>query len=60
MNFPTRGMEIDIQNNDPKGITLYNNYCFTDDSRQLVKDGYISYRDVDAVLKYEKERRSGN
>lgn len=58
MLFPTRGIEIDIENNDPKGITLYNSYCFTDKSKQWVKDGYIKFKNQDLVLKYEKERRS--
>ena len=60
MYFPTRGIEIDIEANDPKGITLYNSYYFTDKSKQWVKDGYIKYKNQDLVLTYEKERRSAN
>ena len=58
MLFPTRGIEIDIQGNDPKGITLYNSFYFTDKTKQYVKDGLISFRDQDLVQIYEKGRRS--
>ena len=37
-----RGIKIEIRDNDPKGITLYNNYCFTEKTRNYVKEGKIS------------------
>lgn len=56
--FPTRGIEIDIKDNNPKGITLYNNYYFTDETKSFVKNGLINYEsDTDLVEKYEIERR---
>ena len=55
-SFPTRGIQIDIRNNDPKGITLYNNYLFNDTTKQYIKDGKISFIDQDSVYLYEKER----
>lgn len=58
MLFPTRGIEIDIQGNNPKGITLYSSYYFSDETRQYVKDGLISFKNQDLVQVYEKGRRN--
>ena len=55
--FPTRGIEIKIEDNDPKGITLYSNYYFTDTTKKMVKNGLISYSTEDLVAKYETQRR---
>lgn len=58
MTFPTRGIEIDIEDNDPKGITLYSNYYFTDTTKEFVKNGIISLNSkIDLVQKYESARR---
>lgn len=58
MTFPTRGIEIDITDNDPRGITLYSNYFFTDTSKEFVKNGKVSLNSkVDLVQQYEKARR---
>jgi len=56
--FPTRGIEIDILDNNPNGITLYNNYYFTDKTKEFVKNGLINFEsDKDLIEKYEIERR---
>ena len=52
-----RGINVEIRDNNPKGITLYNNYCFTERSRNFVKEGKISYKNEDLVHLCEKERR---
>lgn len=58
MTFPTRGIEIDIKDNNPRGITLYSNYYFTEKTKQLVKDGIINLNSkVDLIQEYEKARR---
>lgn len=57
MIFPTRGIEIKIEDNDSKGITLYSNYYFTDTTKEMVKNGLISYSTEDLVAKYESQRR---
>ena len=36
--YSNRGIEINIKNNDSKGITLYNNYYFTDKTKEYVKN----------------------
>ncbi len=55
----TRGVEIDIKDNDPKGIKLYTNYYFTDYTKRLAKSGQISFvPNTDLVNKVEKERRT--
>lgn len=59
--YSTRGVEIDIENNDSTGITLYDNYYFTDLTKSYVKSGKISFEsDVDLVEQIEIQRRSNN
>lgn len=59
--YSTRGVEIDIKDNDPKGITLYNNYYLTELTKKYVKNGYISFNPYeDLVEKTEIERRKNN
>lgn len=57
VSYPTRGIKIDIRDNDPKGITLYSNYHFSDKTKQLVKDGKIQYNKNDYVNEYEQMRK---
>lgn len=52
-----RGIDIEIRDNDPSGITLYNNYCFTKRTRNFVKEGKISYENKDLVDECERQRR---
>lgn len=57
--YSNRGLEIDIKNNDPKGIKLYTNYYLTDKTKQFVKDGLISIDSKnDLIDVVEKERRN--
>lgn len=57
LTYPGRGIEIDIKDNNPKGITLYNNYYFTERTRNFIKDGLISINpDEDYINKIEMER----
>lgn len=59
--YSTRGVDIDIENNDPTGITLYSNYYFTDYTKALVKNGIVSFNgNTDLVEKIEIERRNNN
>ena len=59
--YSTRGVHIKIENNNPKGITLYQNYYFTDYTKSLVKKGIIDFEPgVDLVEKTELERRKSN
>lgn len=55
--FPTRGIKIDIKDNDSKGIVLYSNYYLTDTTKQLVKEGKIQYSKNDFVNEYEQMRK---
>ena len=56
--YSTRGVEINIKENDFKGITFYQNYYFTDYSKSLVKNGIVSFNNnVDLVHKIEMDRR---
>lgn len=56
--FSSRGYEIDIEDNNPKGITLYNNYHFTDTTRNFAKEGKISVNEYQNLVdKIEKDRR---
>ncbi len=57
--FSNRGFEIDIEDNNPKGIILYSNYYFTEKTEKYVEDGLITLREKqDSVEKIEKERRA--
>jgi len=56
--YPTRGFKVEIHGNDPSTITLYNNYTFTEETKQLVKDGKITYVNKDSVEVFENERRN--
>lgn len=59
ITYPSLGIEINIENNNPKGITLYNNYYFTEKTKEFVKDGKISVNtDEDLLELMEKTRRS--
>lgn len=59
--YSTRGVDINITNNDPKGITFYNNYYLTDYIKTLVKTGVVSFEpDVDLIEKVEIERRKND
>lgn len=56
--FPTRGISIDIQNNDSQGITLYKNYYLTDGIKNLISLDKITYeKNEDLIHITEKNRR---
>ncbi len=55
--YSTRGVEINIINNDIKNTKFFQNYYFTDFSKDLVKNGIVDFDgDTDLVEKIEKER----
>ena len=57
--YSNRGFEINIEENNPKGIVLYSNYHFTDTTREYVEKGLITLKaNEDSVEKIEKERRN--
>ena len=50
--YSTRGIDINIKNNDPRGITFYNNYYLTDYTKSLIKTGVVSFEpDKDLIEK---------
>ena len=56
--FPSRGISIDIQGNDSRGITIYNNYYLTDTVKELIKNNQITVEpDKDLILITEQNRR---
>ena len=56
--FSSYGIEVKITDNNPKGIILYNNYCFSDDTKKLVKNGLITFKnDENTIEKMEIARR---
>ena len=56
--FSNRGIEIDIKDNNPKGITLYSNYLFSETSKRFVREGLINLNShEDLVNKMEVDRR---
>ena len=58
--YSSYGIEINIKDNDPTGINLYSNYCFTDETKQFVKDGLITFKnDENSIENIEMKRRLG-
>lgn len=56
--FSSRGYEIDIEDNNPKGIILYNNYHFTDITRNIAKEGKVTVKEYENLVdKIERDRR---
>jgi len=56
--FSHKGYEIDIEENNPKGIILYSNYYFTNITRDYAQRGLITLKSKEnSVEKIEKERR---
>lgn len=61
IRYSTRGVDINIKNNDPKGITFYSNYYLTDYVKSLIKTGVVSFEpDKDFVEVVEIERRKND
>ena len=55
--YSTRGVEINIENDNIENTTFYQNYYFTNYIKSLVKDGIVKFKDVDLVEQVEIERR---
>lgn len=56
--FSHKGYEIDIEENDPKGIILYSNYYFSNITKDYAQRGLITLKSKEnSVEKIEKERR---
>lgn len=61
ITFPTRGIEIDIEGNDSKGIKIYNNYYLTDTVKELIKSHKITLvSNKDLIHITEQARREGS
>lgn len=58
LTYPSRGIKIDIEGNDSRGIKIYNNYYLTDTVKELIEDYKITLvADKDLVHEIEQERR---
>ena len=58
LTYPTRGVEIVIRGNDVSKVTFYNNYCFTDEIKEYIRNGkYQLNYEEDFIDKIEKERK---
>ncbi len=60
ITFPSRGVEIKIDNNNSYGITLYNNYFFTEKSKEFVKSGKIQINAEEDLLELMEINRRNN
>ena len=58
--YANRGVEINIVNNNSKGITLYNNYFFTDKTKEYVKKGFITLKNEDDLIDIIESKRRNN
>ena len=60
ITYPSKGVEINITNNDPLGIKLYNNYYFTNRTKVLVKNGIISLNAEEDFIEVTERKRIEN
>ena len=60
ITYPSRGVEINITNNDPLGITLYKNYYFTSRTKALIKAEKISLNDTEDYIEITERKRREN
>ena len=57
LSYPSRGLEINIDNNGLNGVTFYSNYYFSDSLLQEIKNGtYTLNADEDFIHIVEQER----
>lgn len=57
LTFPTRGIEIDIKDNDSKGIKIYNNYYISDKIKELILNEKITLINENFIYITEQARR---
>lgn len=58
ISFPTRGIMIDIKDNDSRGITLYNNYSLSPEIKDLIITNKITLKENQNLVEItEKARR---
>lgn len=58
ITYPSMGIEINIKDNNPNGITLYNNYYLTDKTKKMILEKQIQLNSEDDLLLIaENERR---
>lgn len=60
ITYPSRGVEINITNNNPIGITLYNNYYLTNRSKSLIKDEKITLNGESDYIELTERKRIEN
>ena len=61
LSYPSRGIEIDIEGNDSRGIKIYNNYYLTTTVKELIEDNKITLvPDKDLVYVVEQARRENS
>lgn len=60
ITYPSRGIEINITNNDSLGIKLYTNYYLTDRTKEWVKTGKISINSEEDYLHITEKNRRNN
>lgn len=61
LSYPSRGIEIDIEGNDSRGIKIYNNYYLTETVKSLIEDHKITLiEDKNLVFVVEQARRENS
>jgi len=58
LSYPSMGVMIDIRGNDPAGIKIYNNCCFSTDIKNLLRNKVLTFVNEDALINAEQERRA--
>ena len=60
ITYPSRGIEINIENNNSLGIIFYNNYYISDKIKEFIKAGKVSLNDKVDYLEYAEKNRRKN
>lgn len=57
ISYPLRGIQIDIKNNDSKGIVLYNNYILSQDIKDLIIGNMITLKENENLVDVTEKAR---
>ena len=60
LHYPANGIMIDIKNNDPKGIVVYNNFYINEQLKKQVSEGKIRIELFKNSIEVEEKARINN
>ncbi len=60
LHYPANGIMIDIKNNDPNGIVVYNNFYITEKLKKQAAEGKIRLELLKNSIEEEEKARINN